>query len=135
MVVFANGQEIRALTLNKNEELDVVVNEKRINAIDYDPKMQHIYWIDGHDDAIRRSAMIDGKMVQIGYAQDISTNGRRNLQNNRYFLFTNYGKGKNLSNDIFLKQIQFRRVSRLTGYQGTSTGQRLRISLRESTVG
>lgn len=73
MVVFGNGQEIRALTLNKNEEVDVVVNEKRVNAIDYDPKMQYIYWIDGHDDAIRRSAMIDGKMVQIGFAQDISS--------------------------------------------------------------
>ena len=75
MLVFGSGQEIRGLNLYKNEEVDVVVNEKRVNAIDFDPKMEYIYWIDGHDRTIRRSAMVDGKMVQIGFAQDLVSNG------------------------------------------------------------
>lgn len=58
--------------MNENDEMDVVLNEKRVNAIDFDPKKEYIYWIDGHDMAIKRSAMVDGKMVQIGFAQEVS---------------------------------------------------------------
>lgn len=76
MVMFGSGQEIRSLSIYQNEEQDIVLNEKRVNAIDFDPKMDYIYWIDGHDAAIKRSAMVDGKMVQIGFAQDISSNSK-----------------------------------------------------------
>lgn len=88
MVVFGSGQEIRAMNLYKNEEVGVVVNEKRVNAIDFDPKMEYVYWIDGHDAVIRRSAMVDGKMVQIGFAQDISSSGEHTpLVHHNYAIF------------------------------------------------
>lgn len=71
LVLLGAAQDIRALRLSKNEEIDVVINEKRINALDFDPRQDYVYWIDGHDRAIRRSAMVDGKLVPIGFAQEI----------------------------------------------------------------
>ncbi|KAL7294867.1 hypothetical protein TKK_0011791 [Trichogramma kaykai] len=73
MVLFGAAQEIRGLRLAKNEAIDIVINEKRVNALDFDPKMDYVYWIDGHDHTIRRSAMVDGKLVSIGFAQDIES--------------------------------------------------------------
>ncbi|XP_048506028.1 low-density lipoprotein receptor-related protein 2 isoform X2 [Athalia rosae] len=73
-ILFANGPEIRAFNIHKREELDVVADEKRVKAIDYDPIMEYVFWIDSHDDTIKRSYMVNAKKgeVKIGYAQDLN---------------------------------------------------------------
>ena len=76
-VLFGTGTEIRALSIHKNEELPVIANEKRVYDIDFNPKMEYIYWIDSHDNAIKRSYMLNAKdgMAKIGHAQDINIKG------------------------------------------------------------
>jgi hypothetical protein len=88
MIIFGSGQEIRALNLYKYEEMDVVVKEMRVNAIDFDPKNEYVYWIDGHAAIIRRSAMVDGKIIQIGFAQDILRLGKHKLFIIMLYLFS-----------------------------------------------
>lgn len=76
-LLFANGPEIRAYTLDKREEIDVISEEKRIEAIDYNPQSQMVFWADSYDKAIKRSYMInanDGE-VKMGYAQDLNMKG------------------------------------------------------------
>lgn len=77
VLLFANGPEIRAFNENKNEEFDVILAEKRIEAIDYDPKREMIFWADSYDKTIKRSYMVGalGGEVKIGYAQDLDMKG------------------------------------------------------------
>ncbi|XP_039499245.1 low-density lipoprotein receptor-related protein 2 isoform X1 [Drosophila santomea] len=77
ILVFANGQEIRGLDLQKREEFDVIAAEKRIEALDYDAQQQIIFWADSYDKTIKRSYMvnaIDGR-AKIGFAQDLNMKG------------------------------------------------------------
>lgn len=74
ILVFANGQEIRGLDLQKREEFDVIAAEKRIEALDYDAQQQIVFWADSYDKTIKRSYMvnaIDGR-AKIGFAQDLN---------------------------------------------------------------
>lgn len=75
--MFANGPEIRAFVQDKNEELDVIASEKRIEAIDYDPKNEMVFWADSYDKTIKRSYMINAKQgeVKSGFAQDLNMKG------------------------------------------------------------
>lgn len=47
-VLYTTGQEIKAhrLRKRKDEAFEVIKNEARIEAIDYDPKKMIIFWID-----------------------------------------------------------------------------------------
>ncbi|XP_074098383.1 low-density lipoprotein receptor-related protein megalin isoform X1 [Cotesia typhae] len=74
LLLFGNGPEIRGYNIHKREEIDVVVDEKRVKTIDFDPVLEYIYWIDSHDNTIKRSYMIDAKKgkAKIGYAQDLN---------------------------------------------------------------
>lgn len=74
MILFASGSEIRAYDIHKKEEVEVVVDEKRVQSIDFDPKAEYVFWIDSHDYSIRRSYMLNAKggQVKIGYAQDLN---------------------------------------------------------------
>lgn len=77
ILVFANGPEIRGFNLQKEEEFDVVAAEKRIEAIDYDPKSQIIFWADSFDKTIKRSYMVNAQngQAKIGFAQDLNMKG------------------------------------------------------------
>jgi len=74
VVLFANGPELRAYDLHTSEEMDVIDNEKRIQAIDFDPRTEYIFWIDSYDSTIKRSYMVNAKEgeAKIGYAQDLN---------------------------------------------------------------
>lgn len=76
-VLFANGPEIRAFKVKDKEEIDVINEEKRIEALDYNPESQMIYWADSYDKTIKRSYMIDAMNgeVKMGYAQDLNMKG------------------------------------------------------------
>lgn len=76
-MLFATGQEIRAFDLKKEEELDVIASEKRIEALDYDPKSQIVFWVDSYDKTIKRSYMINAKngQAKTGFAQDLKMKG------------------------------------------------------------
>lgn len=58
--------------------LDVIENENRIEAVDFDPINEMIYWVDSYNKSIRRSYMVnaqDGK-VKMGYAQDLNVKSK-----------------------------------------------------------
>ncbi|XP_043497943.1 low-density lipoprotein receptor-related protein 2 isoform X2 [Polistes fuscatus] len=73
MLLFANGQEMRAYSFHNKEEIDVISHEKRIQAVDIDPAKEYVFWIDSHDNTIKRSYMVNAKdgKVKIGHAQDL----------------------------------------------------------------
>lgn len=74
VLLFSNGPEIRAFVQDKNEQFDVITAEKRIEAIDYDPKQEIVFWADSYDKTIKRSYMINAVNgeVKSGYAQDLN---------------------------------------------------------------
>lgn len=74
VVLFANGPELRAYDLHTKEEIDVIDNEKRVQAIDFDPRTEYIFWIDSYDNTIKRSYMVNAKEgeAKIGHAQDLN---------------------------------------------------------------
>lgn len=74
MILFANGPEIRAYELHKRDEVEVITNEKRVQDVDFDPRAEYVFWIDSHDNTIKRSYMLNAKggQVKIGYAQDLN---------------------------------------------------------------
>nr|XP_022902920.1 low-density lipoprotein receptor-related protein 2 [Onthophagus taurus] len=77
IVLLANGPEIRSYDLQNRDENNVINQEKRIEAIDYNPNTQMIFWADSYDKTIKRSYMInalDGR-VKMGYAQDLDMKG------------------------------------------------------------
>lgn len=76
-LIFANGDEIRAYDLTKQDEFDVIQAEKRIEALDYNPKTQIIFWADSYDKTIKRSYMVNAKggQAKIGFAQDLNMKG------------------------------------------------------------
>lgn len=93
LVLFGKGQEMRALSIYRNDEMPVVTNEKRVQAIDFNPKMEYVYWIDSHDGTIKRSYMLNAKhgSVKIGHAQDL------NIHHKSKDAFLKYVKNKVVS--------------------------------------
>lgn len=74
VLLFSNGPEIRAFVQDKNEQFDVITAEKRIEAIDFDPKQGIVFWADSYDKTIKRSYMINAVNgeVKSGFAQDLN---------------------------------------------------------------
>lgn len=74
-IVYSNGEDIEAYQIHKRKEVDVIRNEKRIEAIDYDPKNEMVFWVDSYSKQIKRSYMVDALAgeVKVGYAQDLTT--------------------------------------------------------------
>lgn len=77
VLIFANGPEIRGLDLKVMDEFDIIASEKRIEAIDYNPESQIIFWADSYDKTIKRSYMPNAQngQAKIGYAQDLNMKG------------------------------------------------------------
>lgn len=78
-LLFADGPEIRLYEPAKRKELNVIQEEKRIEAIDYDPLREYVFWADSYDKTIKRSYMVNAQKgkVKIGYAQDLNMKGKR----------------------------------------------------------
>lgn len=76
-VMYTNGPELRGYESNEKRHLSILSNEKRINAIDFDPKSEIVYWADTYDHSIKRSYMVDAKggQVKVGYPQDLNIGG------------------------------------------------------------
>ncbi|XP_063382257.1 low-density lipoprotein receptor-related protein 2 isoform X1 [Cydia fagiglandana] len=77
VLMFANGPEIRGFVQDKNEEYEVISSEKRIEAIDYDPQHEMVFWADSYDKTIKRSYMVNALHgeVKSGFAQDLNMKG------------------------------------------------------------
>ncbi|XP_023703710.1 low-density lipoprotein receptor-related protein 2 [Cryptotermes secundus] len=77
MLLFANGPEIRSYNLLERRQLDVIQDEKRIEAIDYDPNTEIIFWADSYEKTIKRSYMVNAQKgdVKVGFAQDLNMKG------------------------------------------------------------
>lgn len=72
--MYSSGSEIRGFEDHNKRLLDVIENENRIEAVDFDPMNEMIYWVDSYNRSIRRSYMVnaqDGK-VKMGYAQSLN---------------------------------------------------------------
>lgn len=76
-LLFANGPEIRSYSILDRRQIDVIQNEKRIEAIDYDPNTEIIFWADSYDKTIKRSYMVNAQKgdVKVGFAQDLNMKG------------------------------------------------------------
>ncbi|ERL86348.1 hypothetical protein D910_03756 [Dendroctonus ponderosae] len=76
-LLFANGPEIRAFDLLLRDEKGIVNEEKRIEAVDYNPQSKMIFWADSYDKTIKRSYLptaLSGE-VKTGFAQDLEMKG------------------------------------------------------------
>ncbi|CAB3367800.1 Hypothetical predicted protein [Cloeon dipterum] len=73
-LLLANGPGIRSLEQVQRRETDVVMGEKRIEAVDFNPRTEMVFWVDSFDKSVRRSYMAgaQGGHAKIGFAQDLS---------------------------------------------------------------
>lgn len=55
----------------------MIGEEKRIEALDYDPVNQILFWADSYDKTIKRSYMVNAQdgQAKIGYSQDLDMKG------------------------------------------------------------
>lgn len=76
-IIYSTGPEIRAYGLLSRREADVIPDEKRIEAIDFNPKLEMVFWADSHDRTIKRSYMLNAQNgnAKIGFAQDLNIKG------------------------------------------------------------
>lgn len=74
VVLYANGPELRAYDLHTRQGMDVIDSERRVQAVDFDPRTEYVFWIDSYDNTIKRSYMVNAKdgQAKIGYAQDLN---------------------------------------------------------------
>lgn len=77
VLLFANGPEIRSYNLLERRQTDVIQDEKRIEAIDYDPTTEIVFWADSYEKTIKRSYMVNAQKgdVKVGFAQDLNVKG------------------------------------------------------------
>jgi len=75
-VLVANGPEILGLGVKRN--IDLIRNEGRIEAVDYDIFTKYIYYADSYKKTIKRSLLPGYSGANIGYGQDleIKSNGK-----------------------------------------------------------
>lgn len=76
-IMFANGPEIRSYTRKDRKYADVYRGAFRIEAIDFDPKRNVVYWSDSYEKAIKRSLIPQrGNEARVGFAQDLKFKGK-----------------------------------------------------------
>lgn len=75
--MFSNGEEIRAYETSKKREMGVISREKHIEAIDFDPTLEMVYWVDSKDRKIKRSYMVGARAgeVKTGFSQPLTGKG------------------------------------------------------------
>lgn len=76
-MIFSNGEEIRAFEVTSKREVDIISKEKHIEALDFDPTTEMVFWVDSKDKKIKRSYMINARAgaVKVGYAQELALKG------------------------------------------------------------
>lgn len=76
-VLFSNGEEIRVFEVASKREFEVISREKHIEALDFDPTMEMVFWVDSKERKVKRSYMPNalGGEVKTGYAQDLTVKG------------------------------------------------------------
>ena len=78
--MFSTGADIRGEYLTNRTFYDVIKNEARIEALDFDPKTMVVYWVDSREQMIKRSFIPDTSMhpaARIGHPQVVvEPNGR-----------------------------------------------------------
>ena len=60
-----------SLVTSRFEYDDVVIAERRVQALDFDPARKVVYWSDSSLRTIKRSSLPDGP-GQVGYPQDLT---------------------------------------------------------------
>jgi len=60
--------------MDDERDLSVIVEEKRIQSLDYNPRQEMVYWADSFDHSLKRSFMVEAQngAVKIGHAQDLT---------------------------------------------------------------
>lgn len=78
-ILYANGPEIQGYEVHNRRLMDVIKNENRIEAVDFDPINEMIFWVDSYNKSIKRSYMVNAKegKVTIGFAQDLEIKSKR----------------------------------------------------------
>ncbi|XP_056632979.1 low-density lipoprotein receptor-related protein 2 isoform X2 [Diorhabda sublineata] len=76
-LLVANGGEIRSFELKLRDVEGVIIEEQRIDAVDYNPTQQMIFWADSRQKTIKRSYMVNALngQVKTGYSQDLGIKG------------------------------------------------------------
>lgn len=76
IIMISNGPEIRGLGLKKN--MDIIRNEARIEALDYDIFNKYLYYVDSAKKTIKRSLIPGYGGANIGHGQDleVKSNGK-----------------------------------------------------------
>ncbi|KAG5887844.1 hypothetical protein JTB14_005610 [Gonioctena quinquepunctata] len=76
-LLVSNGGEIRSFELKQRDVEGVIMDEQRIDAVDYNPVSQMIFWADSRQKTIKRSYMINAQNgeVKAGFAQDLEIRG------------------------------------------------------------
>ena len=79
-LLFSTGADIRGEHLANRTFYDVIKNEARIEAIDFNPRDMVVYWVDSREQMIKRSFLPDTSMhpeARIGHPQVVvGPNGR-----------------------------------------------------------
>ncbi|XP_067141896.1 low-density lipoprotein receptor-related protein 2 isoform X5 [Centruroides vittatus] len=75
LVLYAVGPEIRSLDPRLQIQSSVINNQTRIQAFDFDPVRDIVYWADSFDKTIKRSFLPDTKHQGTGYAQNLELKG------------------------------------------------------------
>jgi len=72
-VVFSSGPDIRAYFAKSRREAPLIVEDGHVAAVDFDPKLEMVYWVDATHRTIKRSFMIGAQkgLVKTGHAQDL----------------------------------------------------------------
>lgn len=77
-LIYSTGEQIRGLEEGQaNRESEIIMDQARIEGIDFDPVKNIIYWVDSQEKSIKRSfipKMHEG--AEIGYPQDIQPAGK-----------------------------------------------------------
>lgn len=70
--------QIRAYKIDERREIPVISDEKRIDAIDFDPKQEMVFWVDSYDNTLKRSFMVNAHdgVVKTGYPQDLNVKSK-----------------------------------------------------------
>lgn len=60
--------------MEDQRDLSVIVDEKRIDSLDYNPRLEMIFWADSFDNSLKRSYMINAHdgAVRVGHSQDLN---------------------------------------------------------------
>lgn len=63
--------------MSRKREVDVISREKHIEALDFDPTTEMVFWVDSKDRKIKRSYMLNARAgeVKVGYAQELPLKG------------------------------------------------------------